>query len=174
MISPKMSIAIGVVLLIVFGSMAYITIEKSSSSSSLTSSTAGGYAKIVNGTGVRNLYVVNDSSTSISLNFTLYTNSNQVYIYDISPLSSNHNSSLNTINLTYLNKSQYPYNYILDNNTANGTVFNLTLYLNPAALDKMNVTTNPADPQVYVVEILAINGKDGSAGFGFGVIKKPS
>ena len=40
MISTKTSIVIGVVILVVFGSMAYLTIEKSSSGSSIT---AGNY-----------------------------------------------------------------------------------------------------------------------------------
>jgi hypothetical protein len=171
MLSTKTSIVIGVVILVVFGSMAYLTIEKSSSGSSITASTSGGYVKLVNGTGVHPLYEINDNSTQISINFTIYTNSPVTYIYDISPLSTNHNSSLNSVNLTYLNRTQYPYNYISSNNTANGTAINMVLYLNQSAINLMNTTTNPKTPSVYGVEILVINGKDGSSGFGFGVIK---
>ncbi|MCL4438386.1 MAG: hypothetical protein M1616_03375 [Candidatus Thermoplasmatota archaeon] len=171
MISTKASIVIGVVILVVFGSMAYLTIEKSSSGSSITASASGGYVRIVNGTGVQPLYEITSNTTQISFNFTIYTNSPVTYIYDISPLSSNHNSSLNSVNLTYLNKTEYPFNYITDNNTSNGTAVHMVLYLNSSAVKLMNTTTNPESPEVYGVEILVINGKDGSSGFGFGIIK---
>lgn len=171
MLSTKASVVIGVVILVVFGSMAYLTIEKSSSGSSITAPTDGGYVKLVNGTGIQRLYEITSNTTDISFNFTIYTNSPVTYIYDISPLSTNHNSSLNSVNLTYLNKTQYPYNYITFNNTANGTSVHMVLYLNKSAVKLMNATTNLESPNAYTVEILAINGKDGSAGFGFGVIK---
>lgn len=173
MLSKKTSLAIGVIILVVFGSIAYVTIQKSSSSSSLSGLSSQGYLKVQNGTGLDPVYYVNNSSTSISFNFTIYTNSPVVYIYDISPLNSSHNSSLNNVNLTSFNETQYPYNYILKNSTTNGTLIHMTLELNPEAIHLMKYTTNPNDPNVYVVKIVIINGKDGDSGFGFGVIRLP-
>jgi hypothetical protein len=66
MISTKASIVIGVVILVVFGSMAYLTIEKSSSGSSITASASGGYVRIVNGTGVQPLYEITSNTTQIT------------------------------------------------------------------------------------------------------------
>ena len=173
MLSKKTSLVLGVIILVVFGSIAYVTIERSSSDSSLSGLSTQGYLKIQNGSGLSPVYYVNNSSTSISFNFTLYTNSPVVYMYDISPLNSSHNSSLNSVNLTSFNTSDYPYNYILQNNTANGTLVHMTLELNSNAIHLMKYTTNPDNPQVYVVKIVIINGKDGDSGFGFGVIRLP-
>lgn len=171
MLSKRVALALGIILIVIFASITFVTIEKASSSSSIGGLSSGGYVKIQNGTGLEPLYTVNNTSTQIDFNFTIYTNSPVVYMYDISPLSTNHNSSLNAYNLTSFNSSQYPYNYILQNNTRNGTVIHMSLQLNENAIKMMNYTTNPEDPQVYIVKIVIINGKDGDAGFGFGVIR---
>ena len=61
----------------------------------------------------------------------------------------------------------------ITNATNSTTTVTLNLFLNSSVVSKMELTTNPANPAVYVVKIVLINGKDAAAGFGFGLVKVP-
>jgi uncharacterized protein (UPF0333 family) len=172
MISGKLSVLFAVIILVAFGTMAYVTIEKSSSDANLSGAALGGYIKVVNDT--RPAYFITNATRELSINFTLQSNSPTVYVYDISPLSNNTSSPLNALNITEFNISQFPYNYMeITNATNSTTTVTLNLFLNSSVVSKMELTTNPANPAVYVVKIVLINGKDAAAGFGFGLIKVP-
>lgn len=172
MISGKLSVLFAVIILVAFGTMAYVTIEKSSSDANLSGAALGGYIKVVNDT--RPAYFITNATRELSINITLQSNSPTVYVYDIAPLSNNTSSPLNALNITEFNTSQFPYNYMeITNATNSTTTVTLNLFLNSSVVSKMELTTNPANPAVYVVKIVLINGKDAAAGFGFGLVKVP-
>jgi hypothetical protein len=172
MISGKLSVLFAVIILVAFGTMAYVTIEKSSSDANLSGASLGGYIKVVNET--KPFYTITNETKEISINFTLQSNSPAVYVYDIDPLSNNTSSPLNSLNITEFNTSLYPYNYMEITNTTNSTTsMTINLYFNSTVVSMMNLTTNPRDPAVYIVKIVLINGKDAAAGFGFGLIRVP-
>ena len=170
MISGKLSVVFAVIILVAFGTMAYVTIEKSSADANLSGASLGGYINVVNNTSP--VYYMNSSTPEISLNFTIQSNSPIVYIYDISPLSNNTSNPLNALNITEMNKTAYPGNYVEITNATNTTTqMTLNLFFNSTVVSKMKTTTNPHDPSVYIVKIVFINGKDAATGFGFGLIK---
>ncbi|MHB8560906.1 MAG: hypothetical protein ACYDAP_07060 [Thermoplasmataceae archaeon] len=172
MISGKLSVVFAIIILVAFGSMAYVTIEKSSADANLSESSLGGYIKVVNSTSP--VYFITNSTTEMNISFTIQSNSPTVYIYDISPLSNNTSSPMNSLNITELNRTVYPYNYMeIQNATNSTTMVTLNLFFNSSVVAKMNNTINPSDPSVYVVKIVLINGKEAGTGFGFGLIKTP-
>lgn len=172
MISGKLSVLFAVIILVAFGTMAYVTIEKSSSDANLSGASLGGYIKVVNDTSP--VYYITNGTTELKINFTLQSNSPTVYVYDISPLSNNTSSPLNALNITEFNTSLFPYNYMKITNATNSTTtVTINLFLNSTVVSKMESTTNPRDPVVYIVRIVLINGKDAASGFGFGLIKLP-
>lgn len=172
MISGKVSVLFAAIILVAFGTMAYVTIEKSSSDANLSGASLGGYIKVVNDT--KPFYEITNETTELSVNFTLQSNSPVVYIFDINPLSNNTSSPLNSLNITEFNTTLYPDNYIKITNATNSTTqMTISLYFISSVVSKMNLTTNPVAPTVYLVKIILVNGKDAATGFGFGLIKVP-
>lgn len=172
MISGKLSVLFAVIILVAFGTMAYVTIEKSSADANLSGSALGGYIKVVNNT--KSYYCISNESKGLSINFTLQSNSPVVYVYDIDPLSNNTTSPLNALNITEFNTTLYPDNYMKITNATNSTTpMTIHLYFNSTVVSKMAITTNQSHPTVYIVKIVLINGKDAATGFGFGLIRIP-
>ncbi|MCL4451617.1 MAG: hypothetical protein M1327_03205 [Candidatus Thermoplasmatota archaeon] len=163
MISLKAGIAISIAALIVFGGVAFFTLNASTPSLSLKSV---GYFSIDNNTSKE--YFVSNTTSTLSLNFTVYSSvlPMDMYVYDISPIN---NTSANWVNITSLNGSQ---NYDHVTISSNGTLVELNLTLNQTAISQMRIS-NPVSGQFYpyVVQIIVISGNDNAAGFGFALFR---
>lgn len=163
MISLKAGIAISIAALIVFGGVAFFTLNASSPSLSLKSV---GYFSIENNTSKE--YFISNSSSTLSINFTAYSNvlPMDMYVYDISPIN---NTSANWVNITSLNGSQN-YDHVTIN--SNGTQVELNLTLNQTAISQMKISNPLADQfYPYIVQIIVISGNDNAAGFGFALFR---
>ena len=144
MISGKVAAVIAVAILAVFSSITIEIIDHSGSSLS-TSSLSNSASQIsiyspLNGT---NLVA---SSANYSFNFTISVDSRStsVYIYDLSPdnLTSFQKPGSPQLyslpNLTLMNVSLHPYNYMETNvTTGKNTTLNMSLHLNPTDYSKM-------------------------------------
>ncbi|WP_188680208.1 hypothetical protein [Thermogymnomonas acidicola] len=173
MISPKVSVVIAVVAILIFGGLTYTVAKEASSSTSISISSSGVLSITpeltpdsvykVNSTTELPVYYVLPGMQYIWLNFTMNSTAPTVYVYDISPLN---NTSTSWVNLTYFNKTEYPYNYITISN-ANGTGIKVShrLYINESAYGMMK----PDTP--YVVRIILISSQDKATGLGLILIK---
>ena len=177
MISGKVAALIAVVMLVAFSGITYETISHGSSSTTtaITSSSQGlTVSSPQNGTP----FPILSSNQTINLTINVTSSSSPVYIFDVSP------SNLSLIqkqspvevysiyNLTYLNKTSYPYNYMTEPIPANSTVsLNLTLYINQTGFQEMK-TSNPGAGQdyPYIVEILVENSS-GASGIGISLLR---
>ena len=163
MISLKAGIAISVAALIVFGGVAYLTLNASTPSLTLTST---GYFSIDNHTSKE--YFVNNASSVLNVNFTVYSNTFpiDIYVYDISPLN---NTSANWVNITSMNGTN---NYEHVTITSNGTLVQLNLTVNQSAVSHMKVSDPFAgELYPYIVQIIVISGNDNAGGFGFALFR---
>ncbi len=161
--NSKSSMAIAVVVLVVFSIITYSVIAESNSSGSNTSSFKQGYLKVSNDT--KQLYYLSNTTQSIQFNITVYTTTTSIFVYDISPLN---NSSAVWTNITTLgpdNYGKYP--------VQNGTTLTLNLTVNQSAVSRMQPFNPITMTGIYTVSIIVIGSNDGVAGFGFGLVKIP-
>jgi hypothetical protein len=163
MISLKAGIAVSIAALIVFGGVAYLTLNASTPSLSLKPT---GYFSVDNHTAKE--YFVNSSTQEIDINFTVYSNVVPIdaYIYDISPIN---NTSAIWTNITSLNGTN---NYDHITIAANGTIVYLQLTVNQSAVSRMKAS----DPLTgafypYIVQIIVISSNDNAGGFGFALLR---
>ncbi len=163
MISLKAGIAVSIAALIVFGGVAYFTLAAPPPSLSLSST---GYFSVDNHTA--DAYFITNTTTSLDINFTAYSNVIPIsmYVYDISPVN---NTSAVWTNITTLDGTA---NYMQITMTTNGTLEQLNLSINQAAVSQMALS-DPATGILhpYVVEIIIISANDNSAGFGFALFR---
>jgi hypothetical protein len=163
MISLKAGIAISVAALIVFGGVAYFTLNAGTPSLTLSST---GYFSVDNHTSKE--YFVSNATSELNINFTVYSNvlPIDVYVYDISPLN---NTSANWVNLTSMNGTN---NYEHVTITANGTIVQLNLTVNQSAVSQMKMSDPLAGEfYPYIVQIIVISGNDNAGGFGFALFR---
>ena len=163
MISLKAGIAISVAALIVFGGVAYFTLNASTPSLTLSST---GYFSIDNHTSKE--YFVSNATSELNINFTVYSNILPIdmYVYDISPLN---NTSANWVNITSMNGTN---NYEHLTITANGTLVQLNLTVNQSAVSQMKMSDPLAGEfYPYIVQIIVISGNDNAGGFGFALFR---
>jgi len=163
MISLKAGIAISVAALIMFGSVAYFTLDASTPSLTLSST---GFFSIHNNTSKE--YFVSNSTSELSINFTVYSNvlPTDIYVYDISPIN---NTSTKWVNITSLNGLN---NFEHVTITSNGTLVELNLTVNQSAVSQMKLS-DPLAGQFYpyIVQIIVISGNDNAGGFGFALLR---
>ncbi len=180
MISGRSAIVIAVVMLAVFSGVTIETIGHGSSSLSSSSISASSSAVKVYSPQNGTAFPVNSSGEAVNVSLSITSQDSPVYIYDISPANLSAFSSSAPIkvyslpNLTYFNRSLYPYNYIEDNVTtgANNTI-NLTLYINATDFSAIKVSIPPEGKiYPYIVEIL-VESSSGAAGIGFSIIRVP-
>ena len=163
MISLKAGIAISVAALIVFGGVAYFTLNASTPSLTLSST---GYFSVDNHTSKE--YFVSNATSELNINFTVYSNVLPIdmFIYDISPLN---NTSASWVNITSMNGTN---NYEHVTITANGTIVQLNLTLNQSAVSQMKMSDPLAGEfYPYIVQIIVISGNDNAGGFGFALFR---
>ncbi len=163
MLSKKVTALITVLSLV---TMTFLTVGTLYETHPAISLSTNGYLVVDNHT--EPYYTVNESSTQLEINFTIYTSSPTVYIYDLSPLN---NTSSIWQNITYLNTSAYPHNYI-KTSISNGTLISLTLLLNTSVIQQMKFS-NPLIGEVnpYLVKIIIFNGQMAASGFGFALLR---
>ena len=163
MISLKAGIAISVAALIVFGGVAYFTLNASTPSLTLSST---GYFSVDNHTSKE--YFVSNATSELNINFTVYSNVLPIdmFIYDISPLN---NTSASWVNITSMNGTN---NYEHVTITANGTIVQLNLTVNQSAVSQMKMSDPLAGEfYPYIVQIIVISGNDNAGGFGFALFR---
>ena len=163
MISLKAGIAISIAVIVVFGGIAFFTLNASTPSLSLQST---GYFSVDNHT--EKAYFLNNTSSTLNINFTVYSSVVPIdmYVYDISPVN---NTSATCTNITSIGGS---YNYEHVNMNSNGTVFDLNMTVNQAAISLMKVS-GPLNGTLYpyLVKIIIVSGNDNAAGFGFALFR---
>ncbi|BAB60331.1 TVG1219474 [Thermoplasma volcanium GSS1] len=140
MLSRNATVAISVIVLIVFAGVAYEVIHNSSSTSETLKISGNikvkpdlkpSLTKTVNNTTYP-IYLVSQNTNYIYLNFTLNSTSNTVYVYDISPLNS---STYSWTNLTFFNGTG---NYVELANVSSVPInYSLKLYINKEAIPMM-------------------------------------
>jgi hypothetical protein len=121
---------------------------------------------------------VETSNSTINFNLSITSKTSPVYIYDISPPNTSSLPVVNGIhllsmdNLTYFNKTLYPYNYrILQVNPGENVTVNLTLFINSSQFSKMETSIPPkGEIYPYVIEIIA-ETSSGAAVIGFTILK---
>ncbi|MCL4330014.1 MAG: hypothetical protein M1533_03320 [Candidatus Thermoplasmatota archaeon] len=163
MISKKVTAFITVLSVVLMTFLTVGTLYETHPSISLSTN---GYLDVDNHT--EQYYAVTDNTSQLVINFTIYTSSPTLYIYDISPIN---NTSAVWQNLTCFNSSVYPHNYI-KTSVSNGTLISLTLMLNSSAVRQMKLS-NPSAGEVspYIVKILIFNGAMAATGFGFALLR---
>jgi hypothetical protein len=179
MISGKVAALIAVVMLVAFSGITYETISHGSSSTT-TAITPSSQGLVVTSPQNDTTILIPSAGQTINLTINITSSSSPVYLFDVSPsnLSSIQKQSRSPVevysiyNLTYLNRTSYPYNYMIENVPANSTVsLNMTLYINQTGFQEMktsNLKAGPAYP--YIVEIL-VETSSGAAGIGITLLK---
>ncbi len=177
MISGKVAALIAVVMLVAFSGITYETISHGSSSTT-TAITPSSQGLAVSSPQNSTLFPILSANQTINLTVNITSSSSPVYIFDVSP------SNLSLIqkqspvevysiyNLTYLNKTSYPYNYMTEPIPANSTVsLNLTLYINQTGFQEMK-TSSPGTGQYYpyIVEIL-VETSSRASGIGISLLR---
>jgi hypothetical protein len=124
---------------------------------------------------------ISSANESFNISLSVTSNESTIYVNDISPsnITTFQNESplklYSLPNLTHLNSTQYPYNYLTNQLTPyKNTTFNLTLYMNWTQFSKMKVS----DPNTglfypYLIEIL-VESSSGASGIGFTLIRAPT
>ena len=177
MISGKVAAVIAAVMLVAFSGITYETISHGSSSTT-TAITPSSQGLTVTSPQNATSFPILSANQTINLTVNITSSSSPVYLFDVSPsnLSSIQKQSpievYSIYNLTYLNKTSYPYNYMKESVATNSTVSqNITLYINRTGFQEMK-TSNPAAGQYYpyIVEILVENS-GGASGIGISLLK---
>ncbi len=152
MLSNRASIAISVVALIIFVGVAYEVTGHSSSSTSISISgnmevkpdLTPAMSVTVNNTTYP-IYFISPYTKTITLNFTLNSTSDPVYIYDIAPLNK---SSYAWQNITYFNSTG---NYVeITNATSTPQNYSITLYVNTTLISSMKPEKPYADTILFI------------------------
>ncbi|MGC8562197.1 MAG: hypothetical protein ACP5UZ_04345 [Thermoplasmata archaeon] len=177
MMSRKVSVIIAVIVLIIFSTITLETIDHSSTT--LTSTVSSDKTQVVLYSPINDTSIpISNQNVTINFNLSITSKLPNLYLFDISP--SNVSSLptvdgvhlLSLVNLTYLNKTLYPYNYrILNVTPGENSTFGVTLYINSSQFDAMNVS-DPLKDQIYpyLVEIVA-ETSSGAAVIGFTILK---
>lgn len=178
MISGKTAAVVAVAILAVFAAITVETINHSGSSLSSSSlSTSSSDISVTSPQNASNI-MVTSASQQVNITLNITSNSTSVYIYDVSPdnVSAFQHSGTPTVysisNLTSMDRTLYPYNYMETNVTAGSTtVVNFTLYINSTAFSQMKASSPQAGAiYPYVVEILA-ETSSGASAVGFTLMK---
>ncbi len=181
MLSSRSAIVIAVVMLAIFSGVTIETIGHGSSSLSSSSLSASSGSVRIYSPQNGSAFLVNSSAETINVSLSIISQDSPVYIYDISPSNLSGFAGVTSLrvyslpNLTYFNRTLYPYNYMEQNVTtgANSTI-SLTLFINSTDFSDMNVSI-PQEGKYYpyLVEILA-ETSSGAAGIGFTILRIPS
>ncbi len=177
MISAKVSALIAVLMLVTFGGITYETISHGSSSAT-TAITSSSHGLAVSSPSNGTEFPIASWNQEINLTLNITASSSPVYIFDVSPSNLSSIQKLSPVqvfsifNLTYLNRTSYPYNYITKDVSTNSTVsMNITLYINQTGFQEMKVSNpNAGSYYPYVVEML-VETSSGASGFGFSILR---
>lgn len=180
MLSRKSAVVIAIVMLAIFSGVTIETIGHGSSTLTDSSISSSSNALMVYSPENASVIPVSSAAEVIQVNLSINSSVSPVYIYDLSPANLSAFSGVSSVtlysmpNLTHLNKTLYPYNYLEQNVTVDeNTTIHLSLYLNSTDFSKMN-TSIPTEGKIYpyVVEVL-VESSSGAAGIGFTIIKIP-